>query len=45
MPLTFVLLPLTSCTWRQVLKEGGGQSTLFSILETLRETVDNLVDG
>lgn len=29
----------------QVLKEGGGKSTLFSTLEMLRETVDNLVDG
>lgn len=29
----------------QVLKEGGGKSTLFSTLEMLRKTVDNLVDG
>ncbi|CAM9182146.1 unnamed protein product, partial [Ectocarpus sp. 12 AP-2014] len=36
-----LVLPLVM----QVLKEGGGQSTLFSTLEMLRETVDNLVDG
>lgn len=32
-------------TERQVLKEGGDKSMLFSTLETLRDTVDNLVDG
>lgn len=51
--LLATLLPWTTWSLRsrpalppmQVLKEGGGGSSLLSTLEMLRETVDNLVDG
>lgn len=45
MPSHSVTLPHGRTDGMQVLKEGGGKSTLFSTLEMLRETVDNLVDG
>ena len=45
MPSHSATLPHGRTDGMQVLKEGGGKSTLFSTLEMLRETVDNLVDG